>query len=177
LAVPKGQSDISAYPEIFEGSEDNVLDRFYKCARRYKLDRIVRLTGDCPLLPPSEIDRVVNALTGHLDYVTNRPAAPDGWDVEAMTFEALEEAYRRASDPYEQEHVTPYIKQNLVRLYLDSPKLSLDTLEDYERIINWYELNRQSDFGDRWDGQFCIESGTTTTLSALQAQASPNFQP
>lgn len=128
--------------EIFIGSEDDVLDRYYQCAKKYGFDIVVRVTADCPILPHSEIDRCIKALKDNqADYVTNRPYVPDGWDVECMTFNALEKAWYYSKLPHEREHVTPYIKGDVTskNIYLDGPKLSVDTKEDLERIREYYE--------------------------------------
>ena len=37
---------------FFQGSEDNLLKRFVDCAKTYKLNTIIRLTADCPLIDP-----------------------------------------------------------------------------------------------------------------------------
>lgn len=141
IAAPH-QLDVCMNEDLFIGSEDDVLDRYYQCALEYKFDIIVRITADCPFVPPYEIDRVVNTLMDErADYATNRPSVPDGWDVEAMTFKSLELAHKNTIDQYDREHVTPWIKRNdsFRKLFLDAPKLSLDTPDDLERIRRWYE--------------------------------------
>ena len=45
--------------EIFRGDLDNVLDRFYQCAKLYNPEYIVRLTGDCPLTDWQVIDEMI----------------------------------------------------------------------------------------------------------------------
>ena len=35
---------------FYRGSENNVLSRYYECAKENKLDVIVRVTSDCPLV-------------------------------------------------------------------------------------------------------------------------------
>src|SRR5712692_1849570 len=43
----------------FRGSLDDVLDRFYQAALPFNPRHIARLTGDCPLIDPDLVDRVV----------------------------------------------------------------------------------------------------------------------
>ena len=45
--------------ECFRGETDNVLDRFYKCAKKYEFDTIVRITADCPLIDPEIVDLAI----------------------------------------------------------------------------------------------------------------------
>ena len=43
----------------FCGSEDNVINRFYKTAKKYKATIIVRITGDCPLIDVKIVDSFI----------------------------------------------------------------------------------------------------------------------
>ena len=43
----------------FVGSEKNVLERYYKAAKKFKLDTIVRITGDSPLIDPILVDSFI----------------------------------------------------------------------------------------------------------------------
>lgn len=134
--------------EIFIGSENDVLDRYYQASKKYCFDYVVRITGDCALLPPSEINRVVRHCTeNNLQYVSNvRPkgrfGVPDGWDVECFSFQALENAWLKATESYDREHVTSIMRHGagFYPVYLDPPKLSVDTQEDYDRLKEFYEL-------------------------------------
>lgn len=96
----------------FRGSLDDVLDRFYRCATERRADHVVRLTGDCPLTDPRMVDELVRFyLAGDYDYAANcrPPTLPDGLDAEIFSFAALEAAWREATDPFEREHVVPFI--------------------------------------------------------------------
>ena len=99
----------------FQGSVDNVLERFYKTALPENPDYVVRLTSDCPLIDPEIIDLVINdCIKNNVDYCSNTiiPTFPDGLDVEVFRFSALEKAYNEAHLKSDKEHVTPYIWRN-----------------------------------------------------------------
>lgn len=94
------------------GSLDDVLDRFMGAVRPFEPGWVVRLTGDCPLIDPDVIGRVIAvAREPGVDYASNAlaPSFPDGLDVECMRAEVLEQAWREARKPSEREHVTPFI--------------------------------------------------------------------
>jgi spore coat polysaccharide biosynthesis protein SpsF (cytidylyltransferase family) len=95
---------------VHRGEEDDVLDRFYGAARERGADVVVRVTADCPLIDPSVIDKVVDALEG-ADFAANtlKRTYPRGLDVEVCTFRALERAWREAKADHERAHVFPYI--------------------------------------------------------------------
>jgi glutamate-1-semialdehyde 2,1-aminomutase len=100
--------------DVFQGSENDVLDRYYQAARPHQPDAVVRVTGDCPLIDPALVDEIVTAFaSAGCDYVSNiqPPTYPDGLDTEVFTFAALERAAREATAPYDREHVTPYLRE------------------------------------------------------------------
>ncbi len=101
--------------DTFRGSEEDVLDRFYQAAKKYQGDIIIRITGDCPLIDPVVIDKVLDAfLKGNYDYVSNAhpPTYPDGLDTEVFSFAGLEKIWKEAKKKSEREHVTPYFYNN-----------------------------------------------------------------
>ena len=98
---------------VHRGPLDDVLARFEGALKAHPAEILVRLTADCPLADPQVIDATIDLLTTRgLDYAANTPAHrtyPKGLDVEVMRSEALFRAARDATDPYEREHVTPYL--------------------------------------------------------------------
>jgi spore coat polysaccharide biosynthesis protein SpsF len=101
---------------VFRGSQFDVLDRYYQAARLYQAEVLVRLTADCPLMDPAEIDHVVAEFErAGVDFAANRlpppwkRTYPIGLDIEVCTFAALERAWQEAKQPYEREHVMPYL--------------------------------------------------------------------
>ena len=117
FAIPKNTSEkkLKSFLEknkipFFEGSEKDVLDRYYQCAKKYKYDHIIRITGDCPLVDSSIIDEMYTIFKKkNLDFISNHspPTFPDGLDVSIFTFDALKKAWKSSKSKYDREHVVP----------------------------------------------------------------------
>lgn len=97
-----------------QGSEQDVMERYLRTARKHQADIIVRITGDCPLVDSALVDQLVREFkSSELDYLTNTtpPTYPDGLDVEVFSFKAFERACSETEDAYDHEHVTPYLRK------------------------------------------------------------------
>ncbi len=105
---------------VFRGNSKNVLDRYYKAAKKYNAKTIVRLTGDDPFKDPKIIDIAINKfLKDKLDYISNcsydnsiKSTYPEGIDIEVFSMKCLEKMWKLALKNSEKEHVTPYIFNN-----------------------------------------------------------------
>jgi spore coat polysaccharide biosynthesis protein SpsF len=101
--------------EVYRGSENDVLDRFYQAVKNIKPNWVVRVTSDCPLIDPLLLDKVIEITKAeNKDYGSNviDETFPDGQDVEVFKFSALEKAWNEAYKLSEREHVTPFIRNN-----------------------------------------------------------------
>ena len=99
--------------EFFRGSSEDVLDRYYQCAKKFTIDNIVRITADNPLIDPNVIDLVIDDYKNNkCDFATNtlHRTFPYGTEVEVFSFKSLEKAWKNAKKPSEREHVTPFIR-------------------------------------------------------------------
>ena len=99
--------------KVFRGDENDVLDRYYEAAKSTTADIVVRITGDCPLIDPQVVDRVITTfLSEDCDYASNTLVCtyPDGLDTEVFSFAALEIAWRDGRRVADREHVTPFIR-------------------------------------------------------------------
>ena len=96
-----------------KGNENDVLDRYLQAAKKHQADVVVRITGDCPLVDPVLVDEAVKRFKSEsVDYLCNNypPTFPDGLDIEVFTFTALEQSSKETKDPFDREHVTPYLR-------------------------------------------------------------------
>ena len=140
---------------VFRGSEKDVLDRYFQCAKKYSFSTIVRITSDCPLIDPQIVDKVIERFfSGNYDYATNTliRTFPIGTDAEVFSFSALETAWKNAQLPSEREHVTPHLrnKGNFKTINVENDtnisnlRLTVDRIEDFElinEILNNLSIN------------------------------------
>ena len=78
--------------KVFIGKENDVLDRFYRAAKIFKADIIVRITADCPFVDSGLIDDFIKQFKNKKpDYLSNcLPwTFPDGLDIEVFSFKLL----------------------------------------------------------------------------------------
>lgn len=146
--------------DFYRGSETNVLSRFYEAAVKFKLDTIIRVTSDCPLVDPYLIRNNVENYVQLNDkklYMSNgiERTYARGFDFEVFSFELLKEAHENATDLSDLEHVTPYIWKNRsgnVTLFSvqqadnnSNLRVTVDTQEDFELVkilIEKYDVEK-----------------------------------
>lgn len=79
--------------KVFVGDENNVYQRVLDAAKYFKIDIIVEVTGDCPLVDPVEINRLLNIFKDKktYSYVSNCEVRllPDGFDLQVYKTSTL----------------------------------------------------------------------------------------
>ena len=145
--------------DAFRGSEKNVLDRYYQCAKKYKADIVVRITADCPLIDQEIIDKTIKFYNqGKYDLAGIATGAgvsgkkinkfPDGLDCTVFSMESLETSNKKATDKDDREHVTLYIAKRPKEFKLGTLKsskdysnvrLTVDYKEDLELVRKIYK--------------------------------------
>jgi spore coat polysaccharide biosynthesis protein SpsF len=137
--------------KAYAGSEQNVLERYYQAAKQYDAKNIVRITSDCPLMDGELLRNMLQEFEhSQCDYLANviDRTYPRGLDIEIFQFTVLQEAYNKADEPAQLEHVTPYIHQHPeifeLKDYINKRDLSdyrwtLDTKEDLALIKAIYQ--------------------------------------
>jgi len=131
----------------FRGSENDLVSRLYKTARKFSADAIVRITGDCPLVDPNLVDSLVRKYRKNreVDYICNvfPPTYPDGMDIEIISFRALESLNKEIKDALHREWITATIMENpkKYRIFNNSYKkdisylrLTVDYAEDFKLV-------------------------------------------
>lgn len=100
---------------VHRGSLDDVLERFVGAIGDFP-GIVVRITADCPLIDPTIVDAVVEALVASPASVYSSNVEPrtfpDGLDVEAIRASAMRELDETVTDPGLREHVTLQLRRD-----------------------------------------------------------------
>lgn len=141
----------AAGASVFRGSEQDVLGRYAGAADAAGAvapsDRILRVSGDNPLIDPETVEAISVMLNGsNIDHVNvfQEPSYPYGAGASGFTRAALDIALRSARDAHDREHVEPaMLRDDCVRTVLPEapvrlrrPEISLTVDEpvDLERV-------------------------------------------
>lgn len=128
----------------FRGPEDDVLARYYECAKPYQPDYVIRVTADCPFVDYELAYKIIEAMMAEpSDIVIVEGDLPRGLVVEMVSFSSLEYIYHHGKEPRHREHVTYYAYEfpdEFKRTYIQASKaiqqpqlrITLDTKEDYQ---------------------------------------------
>ncbi|MDD2655133.1 MAG: glycosyltransferase family protein [Candidatus ainarchaeum sp.] len=130
--------------EVFRGSEEDVLSRYFHAAKAMGAETIVRVTADDPFKDPAILDEVVELFQKNkLDFAYNNkpPTFPEGLDVEVFSMAALEKAQAESRDQYEREHVTQYFYRHPEKFR----QMNLANREDLSRL-RW-TIDTEEDLG------------------------------
>lgn len=144
LALDEGWS-------VWRGPTNDVLQRYIDAATACDVRTVVRSTGDCPLIDPAIVERLVDryrhGIAAHVQ-TGNAPLSggiPDGMGAEVCARSLLREIRRLDPTPEEREHVTLYLRrrpETYALEVLDFPehdgleheRWTLDTAADFELI-------------------------------------------
>lgn len=162
LAIPEGPGNddlarwaADSFISAHRGSEADVLARFHGAALAAGADIVVRITGDCPFVDHHLVDEVTTMVVGGSHrYASTDHTFPDGFDVEAFTFAELDRAHRQATEQFDREHVTPFIRRaneaDLGRTSFTSDlshiRLTLDEPDDLAVLRKVFEALDRTDF-------------------------------
>jgi len=146
----------------YRGSEAHVLSRYIDVIRAEKLDVVVRVTSDCPLIDPKLVRQGIDEFLkldeerAYLSNAVERTYAR-GFDFEITSAAMLEEALALDTSPASTEHVTaylysgraPHLKQIHSKQAVDHSfmRVTVDEVSDFkliEELIVKYHADKKS---------------------------------
>lgn len=143
---------------LFRGSLRNVLDRYSKTLKKYKISYFVRINGDSPCIDSKLIDKAVILFKKkNCDIVTNvHPRSyPVGASVEVIKSKLIYDIEKKNNlTKANKEHITSYFYKNEKNFNIVNFKskkdyskynLAIDTVNDFKKIRpvleNFFFLN------------------------------------
>jgi len=145
---------------VFAGPRDDVLARYALALKKYPAHTVIRATGDNPLVSWDLAEKILKYHLKHGGDYSGFLKIPLGMGVEAVRSRALLYAHEHAGDPYEREHVCPFLYRRPEQflclrpeitgpLRLPDARITLDTSEDYTFLKHLFrDLYRGQPPGD-----------------------------
>ena len=146
--------------QVFRGADKDVAARYIELANYFKLDWIVRVTGDCPFIDSSTLDYCLSQWAPQEKEIlwTTKSTFPVGIDYELISCAALSHEWPNMNDR-EKEHVTLRFYRSDFKFFNSKryfnppetwPKVSIDftidTPEDYCKASSWVDHFGVRDF-------------------------------
>jgi spore coat polysaccharide biosynthesis protein SpsF len=135
--------------KLFSGPSEDVLKRYCLAADYFGVTRVVRATGDNPLVSAELTALNLSMHQNKRADLSRFTGAPLGTGVEIVETGALARSCRESHDPYEHEHITTYILRHKhlfnvqefpcpQSFLLSEARVTLDTEDDFKIIEQIY---------------------------------------
>ncbi|MCB1156868.1 MAG: spore coat biosynthesis protein F [Leptospiraceae bacterium] len=152
LLIPEGDSQLKEYAKskgylYFEGSENNVRERYLQAALHFHAELILRLTGDNPFIDIEHISLLLEAFQNSEVEIASFEGLPLGIGIEAFTLSGLQREPSGGFLDRHNEHVSLHMKEkegeyNFLKLQAllteeeieisNKLRLTIDEKKDYE---------------------------------------------
>lgn len=152
--------------KCYRGSENDLVDRIFKCALAYGADIIVRICADNPFIEPSEVDRIVKEFLNYDDQVfldekllfsntqeIDNNGYPDGIGAEVYDTDTFKWLYKELTSEEYREHPhlvfynTGYVKTcQCPKEHRSNAKIDVNTKEEYKYAKKVYDYFGHNNF-------------------------------
>ncbi len=166
--------------KCFQGSLNDVLNRYCSLIRQTKADIVIRATADNPFLFYEAAGELLEQFirrreTSKCDYIT-WTGLPHGSGIEIFSGESLLKAETLTDIPYDHEHVGPALynhPENFTSLFLPSPvqwnyphlRTTIDTASDYRRACRIADYVSSGKAGEPYECQQVIEACSVQNIA------------
>jgi spore coat polysaccharide biosynthesis protein SpsF len=142
--------------DLYRGSLNDVLERFWRAAHGKRLDLIVRHTGDNIFFDRNKLNNAIEyarSLDLKQPFILSSRFlhVPKGMEIEIFNIAALDLTYKFAESEHDLEHVTPFMYQSelIKKISYDfklepkpstqSPRCTLDTFADLQIVEDYLD--------------------------------------
>lgn len=134
--------------QCFRGSEEDVISRLYDAAIKYKLDYVINMTADCPLIPYEYIPKLIQTYKETNADMIKCHHLPVGLYLTGLKPEAMKKVIDLKASDNTEYWLYYFIKTDIFKveiLQVDEDllnknyRIALDYPEDYENLKLIYE--------------------------------------
>ena len=116
LLIPSGDADIIKYAKdnsilYFEGSEEDVRDRFIKASEKFNAENIIRLTADNPFIDIEYLELLLETFVNPEIEIASFAGLPIGMGVEIFKISSIKKEPANGIEPKHREHVSLHLKE------------------------------------------------------------------
>lgn len=122
--------------KIFRGEPDDVVKRFIDCSKKFKIDIIVRVTGDCPFVSPEIIDVLIQSHFEKGADFTYAEKFSIGTSVEIINLESLKTVFNYKKFNIS-EYMSFYFKNNPHIFNLNKVLLPKNLIRNYRLTLDY----------------------------------------
>jgi len=132
------------------GHVDDVLARYVLAATTFRFSHVVRATADNPVVDLDAPRRTLDLLCRSGAGYASESGLPLGAAVEAFTVRALKQANTTTTDPYDREHVTPFLRRGGPSAAVEAPapaalrrgdlRLTVDSSDDLASVRQLFDF-------------------------------------
>ena len=161
--INKSDDILVSFAKKNRGSELNVKKRVFEASKKFKIQNIVSVTSDCPIIDHNLIAQAIETFKfNKVDFVSNCDfrSFPDGMDVAVYRRLSLKKSYSLTKEKYYREHPTLFIKHNkklFQQINIVAPEnlnypslgLTLDEYNDYlllKKIVEYFKKKNNKFF-------------------------------
>ena len=106
--------------KFFRGNNENCLNRYFYAAKKFNIQTVVRITGDCPLVDSKLVDEFIKEFKKKkVEYLSNTfpYSFPDGLDIEVFSFDFLRKVFKVDGKKKQLENVViDYFRKNYKKI-------------------------------------------------------------
>jgi len=133
--------------ECFRGSEEDVIERLYSAAKEYKLDYVINMTADCPMVPFDYIGQLIETYKNTNADLVSCYALPAGIFLSGLKIDGMKRLLELKDSANTEYWLYYYLKTDLFKvvplpidksLIRENMRIVLDYPEDFEMIEKLY---------------------------------------
>lgn len=122
-----------------KGSAENVISRYLKACKNFKIDTVIRVTGDCPYISKEIAELLLNKHFKSKAEFTRAKKFPIGASCEIINTKALKKLLKYKRNPLYSEYMSFYFLNNPKIFKINNVNLPKWMIKSYRLTVDYFE--------------------------------------